>query len=726
MEVMALSVRLKEEGASTVKSAIDKLKGSMKDLNLTSILAGAGLGVLVKQAVDMADQMRLLEGRLKLVTSSAGELQSVQDALRASSDKTRTSYESNVTLFARVARATQDVGIAQKDLLRFTELTSMSVQISGASAQEASAALIQLSQGLASNTLRGDEFRSVMEQIPAVAQNIAEGLGVTIGQLRAMAMNGELTAQTVIDAMLKMGDKIEGQFTKVPIVVSSAWVKLKDAIAVALAEVNKATGATDALANAMLKAGPIIENLGKAIANIIQFLRDIAPLVIAFGAAWVAIKLPLLISLVGALGNTVFGVAGKLSMATFAQKALNMAMNMSPVGVLITGLGLLTATVLGFADASLRAAEARDKEIANSPAYLAALDAVRERRAAATAEEKKATNATNAAIQATSTRIDNLIRLAELTRVTRSQYRELVLAESGYAAALRMSGLPLEVRVQLLERQKELQDAINAQFAVTIDKFKLSDAAMQKVSDTAEGYSQRIKKLREELAKEDAEAARKRREEKIARTGISADIPAPVAAKDLYKNLRDPIREQTAQLATEIQTTVSGSIANGLQDGLTAGIMAAVSSGRIADAWKAMSQAIIQNLASAMVEVALVAIGFAAKMKAIRDYMVLHPALAVAAAAAMLAFAYANGGKSGPAKQSFSGGMGGGGYTVAGAGVPTNNTVTRTVFGPTSATTAAGMTPRQPMNVTIIGPDDPKAQRAIQELIAKGNTRGVL
>lgn len=831
MEVMALSVRLKEEGASTVKSAIDKLKGSMKDLNLTSILAGAGLGVLVKQAIDMADQMRLLEGRLKLVTSSTAELQSVQDALRDSANRTRSDYAASVELFARVARSTRDLGIAQQDLLRFTELTQMAIKTSGATSVEASAALIQLSQGLAAGALRGDEFRSVMEQIPAVAQAIAAGMGITIGELRAMSMQGELTAQQVIDAVLKMDATIRGDFASAPVTVADSFVVLKNAIREALGEINTATGATSSLASSITTLGKVVGSVASNIDGIIIAAKALGIALLApFAAQAVAAitgyigKMQLMIATqrqtiamarleataaantaraLIAKGASADAVSAAQLRATITARNLNLQTSLlsrtmltattvakglwtaigGPIGAIIIGIAAVSAAFDKFLNKVEEEAEAVDKasesnldnaaalwlvqrrtneranadenaglsvralsdkvaeltrreailgqELANTNGDLVGQKVVQE---ALDATEKSLTSATEALARAQADAAeqvkeyrDNLAKLAGMTRLTGREHEALINAERAVAAELAKGEIPLARRIELLTQQKNLQDAIAEQLSMSMVKaFALSDAAMKKISDTAQGYYERIKKLREELAKEEAKAARKREEERVARVGISADIPSPIAPEDLFKNMRDPIREQAAQLAIDIQSTLADSVANSIQDGLTAGIMAAVSSGRIADAWKAMSQAIIQNMASAMVKIALAAIKFGTLMEKIRTFMIANPALAVASAAAMLAFAYANGGKSGPANQSFSGGMGGGGYTVAGAGVPTNNGVTRTVFGPTSATTAAGMTPRQAMNITIIGPDDPSAQRAIQELIRKGQTRGNL
>ena len=207
-------------------------------------VAAAVGSAAVREFVRFADTARLLEGRLKLVTASAEELRQVQDDLFASAQRTRSDYESSVTLYARVARSTRDLGLAQADLLKFTELTQMAIKASGATTVEASAALVQLSQGLAAGTLRGEEFNSVMEQTPGLALAIAQGLGVGVGELRKLAMQGQLTSKEVIDAVLRMDTTIRRDFATAPKTVADAWTQSKNNILAALGDIDRATGAS--------------------------------------------------------------------------------------------------------------------------------------------------------------------------------------------------------------------------------------------------------------------------------------------------------------------------------------------------------------------------------------------------------------------------------------------------------------------------------------------------
>lgn len=198
--------------------------------------------------------------------------------------------------------------------------------------------------------------------------------------------------------------------------------------------------------------------------------------------------------------------------------------------------------------------------------------------------------------------------------------------------------------------------------------------------------------------------------------GISAEL-ANVKIAPLDETFLDVMR------VDEIKDTLAGGISSSIEGGFTSGIAAAISSGKISDAWKAMGQSIIQNIANAMVQVALKAINFAKMLASIQKFMIAHPVLAIAAAVALLAFARANGGSSSASDTTMAGGASGLTYGMT-SGSPMIAPPTPIVFGGTSAGTASGISPQPPMNFNIIGPNDPNAQRAIQELMRKADSRG--
>lgn len=184
---------------------------------------------------------------------------------------------------------------------------------------------------------------------------------------------------------------------------------------------------------------------------------------------------------------------------------------------------------------------------------------------------------------------------------------------------------------------------------------------------------------------------------------------------DINQQLLDFIKFDNfkAGLASGIEAALKG--------GLMSGLEAAIAGGDVGGAFEAMGQAIVRSLASAMVDVAVAAIGLGKLLAAVETFMMAHPLLAVASAVSLLALARSMGGSAKTAPMVATGGPSGLTYSAAGGMSAPSSQI---IFGATSATTAAGMTPRSSTNVTIIGPNDPSAQRAMQELLAKANSRG--
>ena len=187
---------------------------------------------------------------------------------------------------------------------------------------------------------------------------------------------------------------------------------------------------------------------------------------------------------------------------------------------------------------------------------------------------------------------------------------------------------------------------------------------------------------------------------------------------DIDQKLLDAIR------ADDIKTTLADGIGSAVEGGLMSGLEMAMSGGNIGDSFKAMGQAIVRAMASAMVRVATEAIKLGTLLDRIREFMILHPKTAVITAIALLTLARSMGGSATSSSMAATGGAGGLSYAPSGS--PSTLPTQQIIFGATSATTAAGMTPRSATNVTIIGPNDPSAQRAMQELMAKADSRGRL
>jgi tape measure domain-containing protein len=220
----SLRFRIAQESLKNLSQAtneVSRLRAAMLGL---AAITGTGVTGAFTAAylVQTADKARLLGNQIRTVTADTAEFASVQDELFNVSQRTRTSLEATTQIYARTARATETYRYSQEKLLRVTETIQKAFAIGGATPQEAQGAAIQLSQGIASNRFGGEEFRSVAENAPVLLRGIAESLNVTIGKLREMSQAGMLTAQVVVDAIVKAGQRIDKEFaTTLPTVAQS-------------------------------------------------------------------------------------------------------------------------------------------------------------------------------------------------------------------------------------------------------------------------------------------------------------------------------------------------------------------------------------------------------------------------------------------------------------------------------------------------------------------------
>ncbi|OGA56737.1 MAG: hypothetical protein A2710_03830 [Burkholderiales bacterium RIFCSPHIGHO2_01_FULL_64_960] len=224
-QVQAQNQRTLREGMTSISTQLQRIQQIA-----TVALGGSYVGGLAKSVADTADEFRNLEARVKLATGEGPLFQAAFDGVAQVALRTNTALNETGTLFARLAKAGTEAGqsaqLAQDNALRLTETINQAIQLSGGSADSSRAAITQLIQGLQSGVLRGEEFNSVMEQAPRLAQAMANGLGVTTGELRNLAGQGALTAEVVMKALRGQADVVANEFSKLPPTVGRALQNL--------------------------------------------------------------------------------------------------------------------------------------------------------------------------------------------------------------------------------------------------------------------------------------------------------------------------------------------------------------------------------------------------------------------------------------------------------------------------------------------------------------------
>ena len=261
-----------------VENAADRVRR-----NIAAAFAFIGASALIRSLSGVADAYTNVQNRLRTVTSGQQELADVTSELFAISNRTRVAFEATAELYARVGLAARDLGLSQRQTLQFTESLNQAVQLSGASAAEAQAGLIQLSQGLASGALRGDELNSVLEQLPVVADVIADSLGVTRGQLRELGADGRITADIVIDAFAQAREELEDRFGQAVPTLSQAFVVLQNNVFQAVGAFDQAAGITAGLSTVILALAENLDTAAVAAAALgaVLLTRVAGPAVIA-------------------------------------------------------------------------------------------------------------------------------------------------------------------------------------------------------------------------------------------------------------------------------------------------------------------------------------------------------------------------------------------------------------------------------------------------------------
>lgn len=241
------------------------------------LLAFAGVGALaaeIKSAAELADQWSNVRSRLQLALGAQTDISKAMGTTVELAQATYSSFEGTAELYGKIATAGREFGVSQQQALSTTRTINQAIQLSGASADASKAAITQLVQGLQSGVLRGDEFNSVMEQSPRLARAMADGLNVTLGQLRAMANEGKLTTDVVIRALQAQSAAIDKEFGALPVTIGRALENLKTEWMKFVGTLNDSSGATGVVA-----AG--IESLSK-------HLDDLARIATVAGAAMTA------------------------------------------------------------------------------------------------------------------------------------------------------------------------------------------------------------------------------------------------------------------------------------------------------------------------------------------------------------------------------------------------------------------------------------------------------
>lgn len=253
---------------------------------LSAALASVTAGIGVREVIQLADTYAQMTARLQLATKETGDFNLVLGLLEKSATATRAPLTETVGLYTRMAPALNALGLTGKSAVSVVTTVNQAIGLSGVSAQAAEASLTQFGQALASGALRGDELASVLEQTPALASAIAEGLGVTIGELRELGTQGVLTSEKVVKALQRVAGRVQDDFETLPITVGQSITLLGNAFLKFVGEIDKSVGATSLLSGGIAALAANLDVVAQVTIPLVAAAT--VPLIARLGLATVA------------------------------------------------------------------------------------------------------------------------------------------------------------------------------------------------------------------------------------------------------------------------------------------------------------------------------------------------------------------------------------------------------------------------------------------------------
>ena len=230
-----------DKAAKAILGASKKTDGfndSLKRTGAAASVANSGLSKLVKTAMslaavkkgmDLTDTYTNINARLGMITGSLEEQRALQKDVFAAAGRARGNYTEMANATAKLKMLAGDTFGSNQEAVGFTELLTKSLKISGASTAEQNSAFLQLTQAMTAGKLQGDEFRSIMENAPMVADAIAQYMGKSKAELKELSSHGAITADIIKGAMFSAADEINGKFADMPPTFADTWQKIKNA-----------------------------------------------------------------------------------------------------------------------------------------------------------------------------------------------------------------------------------------------------------------------------------------------------------------------------------------------------------------------------------------------------------------------------------------------------------------------------------------------------------------
>ena len=234
------------QGLTSISTQLANLKNAALAMMGVDALAGIARG-----AIAAADEMKGIDSRIRLATRSWQEYSQTLAGLKKIAFEAGSALGVNVALATRIADPVRAMGGSQKELLSLTQAVNNSLRITNATTAEAASATLQFAQAMGAGVLRGEELNSILENAPRLAKAIADGLGITVSELKTLGEQGALTSQQVFNALKSQQAKLTEEAGRMPVTVGQAWMNAQEGVKQYIAALDSGGGATASLASAI-------------------------------------------------------------------------------------------------------------------------------------------------------------------------------------------------------------------------------------------------------------------------------------------------------------------------------------------------------------------------------------------------------------------------------------------------------------------------------------------
>lgn len=233
-----------------------------------SMAVGLAAGLSVRAAQELIDSATKITNALKVAGLSGDDLAKVYDRLFEAAQKNAAPIETLVELYARAALQQKELGVSTDELLKFTDDVALALRVAGTDAQAASGALLQLSQALGSGTVRAEEFNSILEGAPTIAQAVAAGLkeaGGSVAKLHSLVVDGKVSSAAFFRAFEAGSYTLRDKVADAEMTVSQQFIRLRNVLVDVAGKLNDATGAGDTAGRGLSRLADVVEAVGDVI-----------------------------------------------------------------------------------------------------------------------------------------------------------------------------------------------------------------------------------------------------------------------------------------------------------------------------------------------------------------------------------------------------------------------------------------------------------------------------